>query len=225
MDKNKIELNRKLLEKLYMIYPLLGKIDKENHGIISRKIVFRSLLIDEYLSTYGEGCKGFLFVISGKIKIQRLNEEGEETNLYDIGKGELCHEALSCYFEKKSLNVVGKAIENSEIGVVPFDVVDKFLLKDTEFFKYIYKDLHDKFNLIIDVKEELKHEPVKKRLIKLLMKSSSNIIYTTHSELAFELDSAREVVSRKLKELEKEGYINLSRGKVTIIKDLKEIIE
>ena len=47
----------------------------------------------------------------------------------------------------------------------------------------------------------------------------------THSELAFELDSAREVVSRKLKELEKEGYINLSRGKIAIIKDLKEIIE
>lgn len=210
---------------LYEAYPILEEIDKFNDGIILKNTVYKEMFADEYLSTYGGGCSGFIFVISGNIKIQRINEDGEETNLYDIGRGQLCHEALTCFVENKPLNIIGKAIQASVICIVPFEVVNKYLLSDVRFLKHVYKDLHDKFNLIIGTKEEIKHESLRNRLIKLLMKSSSNIVYTTHSELAFELDSAREVVSRKLKELEKQGYILVSRGKITILKDLKQIIE
>ena len=59
----------------------------------------------------------------------------------------------------------------------------------------------------------------------MLINKNSKIIYATHSELAFEIDSAREVVSRKLKNIEKRGYIKLERGKIVIIKNLKEILK
>ena len=62
-------------------------------------------------------------------------------------------------------------------------------------------------------------------LVKLLIDKKSRNIYITHNELAFELDSAREVVSRKLKELEKRGYLKLSRGKIQIEKDLNEVLK
>ena len=80
----------------------------------------------------------------------------------------------------------------------------------------------DKLKIIINVKEEVRHESLTNRLVKLLIDKKSRNIYITHNELAFELDSAREVVSRKLKELEKRGYLKLSRGKITIEKDLNE---
>jgi len=90
-------------------------------------------------------------------------------------------------------------------------------------FYYIYEDLHKKFNSILENKEEIMHESLETRLVKLLINKNSNIIYATHGELAFEVDSAREVVSRKLKSIEKRGYIKLERGKILIIKDLKEL--
>ena len=58
------------------------------------------------------------------------------------------------------------------------------------------------------------HESLESRLIRLLINKNSKIIYATHSELAFEIDSVREVVSRKLKSIEKRGYIKLERGKI-----------
>ena len=64
-----------------------------------------------------------------------------------------------------------------------------------------------------------------KGTIKLLISKNSKIIYATHNELAFEVDSAREVVSRNLKRIEKRGYIELERGKILILKDLKEILK
>lgn len=84
---------------------------------------------------------------------------------------------------------------------------------------YEWTDLYFKFKKIVENKEENIHESIESRLIKLLMSKNTKIIYTTHSQLAFELDSAREVVSRKLKRLKEEGYIEMTRGKIVIIKD------
>lgn len=212
------------IKDLYNAYPVLKVIDKSLNGIITSKALFKELLANEYLSTYGTGCVGFLFVLSGDIKIQRINYEGEETNLYNIGRGELCHEALSCFLRCEPLSIIGKATQDSRICIIPFEIVEKYLINNVNFLKEIYRDLHSKFNLIIGTKEEVKHESLKRRLVKLLINKESKNIYATHAEIAFELDSAREVISRRLKELEQEGYLKLTRGKIQIIKNLNELI-
>ena len=213
------------ITKLYEAYPILAQIDKDNNGILSQRATFKELLSDEYLTTHEGECIGFLFVISGSIKIQKINEKGEETNLYNVEKGQLCHESLSCFMNCKSLNIIARALQDSKICIIPFDIINNYLLHDTLFLQYIYKDLYHKFKLIVNVKEEVKHESLTNRLVKLLIDKKSKNIYLTHNDLAFELDSAREVVSRKLKELERKGYLKLGRGKIQIEKDLSEIIK
>ncbi|HEY5524874.1 MAG TPA: Crp/Fnr family transcriptional regulator [Clostridium sp.] len=213
------------IEALYEMYPILKKINIKNNGIIKDNTIFRELDRGEFLKTSQGNCSGLLFVIEGKIKIHKLNEEGEETNIYDIGSGELCHEALSCYFNCESLNVLGKALQNSKVAMISTEVVKNYLLGDSRFLQEIYKDLYKKFRNVLDNKEERIHESVEKRLVKLLLSKDSKIIYSTQGDLAFEIDSAREVVSRKLKTLENSGYIKRTRGKIQIIKDLKNLLE
>ena len=104
-------------------------------------------------------------------------------------------------------DIVGRAMQKSELYVLPYNIVNEYLLNNIDFVQYIYKDLHSKFNGMISKKEEVKYESIESRLVKLLLEKKSDIIYSTHSQLAFELDTAREVVSRKLKKLEVEGYI------------------
>lgn len=215
----------KRLNDFYEVYPILRKINEENSDVIRNNLIFKELIVNEYLKSSEESCSGFIFVIEGTIKIQRINEEGEETNLYNISKGELCHEGLSCFLNNKSLNITGKAVRNSIIATIPFDIINKYCLNDIRFLQEMYKDLYLKFTNVIDNKEERVHESIENRLVKLLIKKDSKIIYATHSELAFEIDSAREVISRKLKELEKRGYIKCMRGKIQIIKDLNELIK
>lgn len=212
------------IKALFINYPILQKIDKENNGVITEQSYFRSLYSDEYIAGAGKSCNGIIFVLEGIINIQKINEDGEQTNLYNIERGEFCHEALSCISTFGSLNITGKAIQYSEICIIPQDIVKKYIMKDQEFSMYIYGDLYKKFKSIIENKEELIHEGLKKRLIKLLISKNSKVIYTTHSELALEVASAREVVSRNLKSIENQGYIKLSRGKITILKDLNELL-
>ena len=213
----------KKIKALYEIYPILSKINEKNNEIINKQAVFKTLYADEYVKSAEGTCVGILFVIKGTIKIQKINSDGEETNLYNIRQGEFCHEALSCLSNFESLNITGKAIQDSEVCIIPVDIVRLHFMKDNEFLLYIYEDLHKKFNSVLENKEEIMHESLETRLVKLLINKNSNIIYATHGELAFEIDSAREAVSRKLKSIEKRGYIKLERGKIVIIKDLKEI--
>ncbi|MFT8341442.1 MAG: Crp/Fnr family transcriptional regulator [Clostridium beijerinckii] len=213
------------IKSLYKVYPVLYEINKKNNEVINEQANFKTLYADEYVEATEKACKGILFVIKGVIKIQKINKNGEETNLYNISQGEFCHEALSCLSDLESLNITGKAIQDSKICIIPFEVVKKYFISDNDFLLYIYKDLYNKFNTIIGNKEEIIHESLETRLIKLLISKKSKIIYATHSELAFEIDSVREVISRKLKNLEKLGYIKLERGKIIILKDLNKILK
>ncbi|AWK52551.1 Crp/Fnr family transcriptional regulator [Clostridium beijerinckii] len=213
------------INSLYEMYPVLKKIDKENNEIISTQAIFKTVYSDEYVSSADAVCAGVLFVIKGTIKIQKINKDGEETNLYNIKQGEFCHEALSCLSNLESLNIAGKAIQDSEVCIIPFDIVGKHFIQDNEFLLYMYKDLYRKFNLVLENKEDMIHESLESRLIRLLIKKNSKIVYATHNELAFEVDSVREVVSRSLKRIEKRGYIKLERGKIVILKDLNEILK
>ena len=86
------------IKELYKAYPILEQIDNYNKGALVERALFKELLADELLNTTEDKCVGFLFVISGTIKIQKINEKGEETNLYNIEKGQICHEALSCMY-------------------------------------------------------------------------------------------------------------------------------
>jgi len=222
---DKLNNRSKDIKSLYDIYPVLKKIDKNNNEIISTQAIFKTVYSDEYVASTESTCQGVLFVIKGTIKIQKINKDGEETNLYNIKQGEFCHEALSCLSNLESLNITGKAIQDSKVCIIPFDIVGKYFIQNNEFLLYMYKDLYNKFNTVIENKENMIHESLESRLIRLLINKDSKIIYATHNELAFEVDSVREVVSRKLKSIEKRGYIKLERGKIVIIKSLEEILK
>ncbi|SFD12245.1 Crp/Fnr family transcriptional regulator [Clostridium uliginosum] len=226
MKGNRKILNSKAnsIENLYNVYPILKNINEKNNGIITKQGLFKMIYTNEYISSSNETCIGILFVIKGTIKIQKINKEGEETNLYNIKQGELCHEALSCLLNFESLNIIGRAIQDSEICIIPMDVIKNYFFQDNKFLSYMYKDLYKKFSFVIENKEERVHESLETRLLKLLINKDSKIIYATHNELAFEIDSAREAISRKLKSIEKRGYIKLERGKIQIIKNLEDLL-
>lgn len=223
--EEKLNNRSKDLESLYRKYPVLEKVDKKNNGIINEQAYFKTLYAGEYIEATEGTCHGILFVLEGTINIQKINPNGEQTNLYNIKESEFCHEALSCISNLESLNITGKAIQYSEVCIIPMEIVKQYIMKDEEFLLYIYEDLHRKFNAVIENKEEMMHESLETRLIKLLISKNSKIIYTTHSELAFEVDSAREVISRSLKSIEKRGYVKLERGRIIIVKNLNEILK
>lgn len=212
------------VDRLFKCYPILEVINKENNDAIIKHGTFKTLEADQYLSSLGVECSGTIFVLSGVVKIQKINLNGDETNLYNIKSGDFCHEALSCLIKCEPLNVVARALTDSEVFIIDMETTQNLLINNIEFIKAMYKDMFSKFNNLLSNKETIIHESLDKRLVQLILDKGSSVIYAKHSELAFEIDSTRETVSRKLKALENKGYLQLTRGKIVILRDLHELL-
>ena len=113
------------IRKLFEAYPILEVINNENNDVIKNNAIYKILKADELMNTCKDQCIYLLFVTSGNISIQKLNKEGGETHLYNIEKGEVCHEALSCFMKFEPLNIVGRAMQESELYVLPFEIVNE----------------------------------------------------------------------------------------------------
>ena len=165
--------NANNIKLLYELYPVFKKIDENNNGIIAEKAHFNTLDAEEYFSSVKDVCRGIIFVLKGNINIRRVNSEGDETNLYNITDGELCHEALSCVLKYKSLNIVGTAVQKSTVCIIPIEIINKYLITNNEFLSYMYKDIYEKFTYIIEKRENKNHKSLEERIISYLVKKNS----------------------------------------------------
>lgn len=205
------------IEQLYEKYNILKLLNEKYNNEIEKNLIYKVVKAGEYFKTSSESCTGFIFLISGEIKVYKISKDGNTTNLFNLKVGEICHEALSCFINEDSLNIEAKAIYDTEIFIIHSEVFKKYFLNDIDFMNFLYKNLYYKFKSIIKNKEELIHESLEERLLKHLKSFNSSVIYTTHRDIALEIDSSREVVSRKLKKLEKEGVVSLKRGKIYML--------
>lgn len=201
-------------DTLYTMYPILGEINKKSGGTLGDAFSFTTIQAGGKLK--GAQCPGLIFVLKGSVKIERVNESGGQTGLYVIHAGELCHESLSCYLQCKPLDIVGYAVVDTQIAILPHEWVGYYLLNDVSFLQYLYKKLYKHFRQLIGDKEAILHDSVEERLLKYLRDKNTRVVYATHQEIAVDIGTSREVVSRKLKKLEEEGYLSLSRGKIKI---------
>ena len=204
--------------KLVVMYPYLQKINDRFKGELHRVVIYRKYEAGQVIKTDNTECSNILLVLEGRIKIEKLHEDGNETWIYELGPGEICHDTLACYMKCEPLNLTAYALSDLLIGLIPIKEVTKYLINDVDFLTFLYTNLYDKFRKAILDKEERIHESVYDRLTKYLKSKNTSIIYTTHQEIALELGTAREVVSRNLKIMEKKGFIELQRNKIRLRK-------
>ena len=108
------------------------------------------------------------------------------------------------------------ALVDSTIYLVSPAFFQNVLMKDAAFLLAVYSDAITKMHKLM-ANNQLKNESVEERLLGYLISQTTSRIYVTHKDIAFELHSAREVISRKLKEYEQYGWVALGKGKIEII--------
>lgn len=175
-------------------------------------------------------CSGIGFVLSGDIRFYRHSDEGREITLYHITKGHMCILTASCYLGKGYIDYpVGAVAETaSKILFVSFDIFGKLFSESESMRRYFFTAMADRLYNVMDVIDGVAFRSVNSRLGEYILKKTANgkhPLYATHSEIARDIGSAREVVSRLLKKLEKEEIVHLFRGKLEVVsaKSLSEI--
>ncbi len=172
----------------------------------------------------GEYIKVVPLVFEGRIKVMRQDESGKEVLLYYINPGESC--ALSIAAGLNNDKSVAYAITDKPTNMlaIPLETLRDMLLHFPRLNDFVLQLFHQRFNELILFIDAISFKNVDFRLIANLktkqQKSKSDIIPITHQQLANELGTAREVVSRLLKQLERDKKIKNLRGKIEIISAL-----
>lgn len=161
----------------------------------------------------GNSCSQIALVGFGDVRVFKRSESGREITLYHVGRGETCILTASCVLAQTAYPAT--AVVDQDVGAVVFrsDMFRDWVAQNEWIRQFVFAALAERMAGVLNLVEELTFRKLDERLINFLKsKAPSQEIRMTHEEIAIELGSAREVVSRLLKEFERRGLIQQSRG-------------
>lgn len=175
--------------------------------------------------TEGSGCGKIGFVQSGVIRVFKLSETGREITLYRIEAGESCILSMSCALSNPIHQASAIVEEDANVLILSTGDFQELIEKSHEARNYVFSQFASRLTNVMMVIEEVVFKRMDERLAGLLAELAPphSVITKTHEELAVELGTAREVISRTLKEFERQNLVRLGRGTITI-PDLKALL-
>ena len=203
IENNSLTLSTQMKDKLYEMGTI--KLYKEGEIIMNENSYIRAIPI----------------VLTGSIRVMRVDEEGREILLYYIRPGESCIMSFLGGIHSETSKVKAVAEEDVEILFIPIEKAGMLIKDNSEWLDYIFRLYHKRFEELLSVVNEVAFKKMDDRILHFLKEKQkligSNEIAITHQELSEELGTSRVVVSRLLKQMEGEGMVKLGRNKILLM--------
>lgn len=161
-----------------------------------------------------------IFILKGTVRIYKISEQGREITLYRIENGQSCVLMMASILGETEYEASVSIETQSELLLISADVFRSWMDRYKPLRQFIYKQFIDRITAVTNLLESVAFKPIQLRLANFLLEATSETSSTlniTHDQLAVELGTAREVVSRTLKEFQSKGILALSRGKIRIL--------
>ncbi|MCK4834554.1 MAG: Crp/Fnr family transcriptional regulator [Gammaproteobacteria bacterium] len=209
-----------MMEKSWRHYlPQLEKTADDTVRLLFDNASVISLPEDSTVFHQGDACSNYLIILDGKVKVFTRAENGREILLYRLFTGDACVLTTSCLFGKKNYPAEGKTETPVTALAIPATQFNNALQQSTTFREMVFSAFSSHLSDLITLVEEVAFGKIDVRLAKHLLSQcdDDNTLVSTHQNIATELGSAREVISRQLKELESKDYIIINRGNIKIV--------
>jgi len=175
----------------------------------------------ERLLDIGQDITVMPLIFSGAIKILKEDDHGDELLLYFIEKGDTCAMTFSCCLGSGKSEIRAIAESDTELLLIPIEKMDEWMAKYQSWREFILDSYHTRMSELLETIDTLAFMKMDERIMKYLkdraMVTNDDIIYSTHQDVARDLHTSRVVVSRLLKNLEREGKIELSRNHIKVL--------
>ena len=166
----------------------------------------------------GDPPGGFVIVLSGRVGVYLTGRSGRELLLYSVDPGEACIQTTMGLLSGDVYTGEGVTEADVSAVIVPAAMFERLMRDSPSFRGIVFKALGDRFSDVTRLLEQLAFVRVEQRLAEALVANAGtgDVVTQTHQELATQIGSAREVVSRKLERLARAGILRLDRGRIEI---------
>ena len=218
-------INEKQMKHLYDLYPVLSKVDRVilTHALSNAKLI--TLKAGTLIFQELQPCDAFPFILSGNIRVYKQSVNGRELSLYSVTPGDACVVTAGCLLGDEPYNASAIVKMDSMLVMMPADDFEN-LLRSRVFRAFIFSLFSKRVLELMQLVEEVAFQKLDRRLASLLLRQG-RYIEMSHQELADELGTVREMITRLLKSFSDTGLIIVGRERIEILDEpaLKGVVE
>ncbi len=200
---------------------LFPQFEPELIEIIEKEAVQRSFNAGDIIMRTGQYIKSTALVLEGRVKIYRENQDGGEFLMYYLGPGQACAVSMICALQSHTSEIMAVAEEDSEVLMIPVQLMDDMMNKYKTWYQFVIQTYRGRFDELLSVVDNIAFRNMDERLEFYLKryteKAGKKTIDISHQQIADDLNSSREVISRLLKKMEQRNLVKLHRNMIELL--------
>lgn len=202
-------------DRLSACYPILDRLSADARLRVLRNARWMRVPAGAMLFDDRQACEGFPFIVEGSVRVSKCAPNGRELPLYRVAPGETCIISSSCLLGHEDYKARGVTETDTLLMLLPKTVFDD-MMNERPFRDFIFHLFAERIADLMQLIEEVAFRKLDQRLAALLL-GKGRMLHVTHQQLADELGSVREIVSRLLKSFADQGLVRLAREQVEIL--------
>ncbi|MBL0134523.1 MAG: Crp/Fnr family transcriptional regulator [Chitinophagaceae bacterium] len=188
---------------------------------LTEKSEIRTFKAGEQLMRTGQYFRSTMLIIEGLVKVYREDEQGSEFFMYYLQPGQACALSMVCATKSETSQVMAKAVKDTTVIAIPLQYMDEWMTQYKTWYHFVLETYRSRFEELLVTIDHIAFQAMDERLLFYLKRHretlKTDIITISHQEIADELNSSREVISRLLKKMEQMGKVKLQRNAIELI--------
>lgn len=188
---------------------------------LSENSMIRDFEADELLMRTGQYFKSTMLIVKGGVKLYKEGQEGNEFFIYQLGAGDACALSMICATRKEQSQISARAVESARALLIPIAMMDELMTGYKSWYYFVLETYRARFEELLEVVDSIAFKSMDERLEFYLKKQCEQLhtseLTVTHQQIASDLNSSREVISRLLKKMEQRGMVKLGRNTISLI--------
>ncbi len=207
---------------MHPLKKLFPQFDSSLINEIEAHAISQNIKSGECIMQSGQYIKNTVLVLDGKVKIYRKGEDGGEFFMYYLQPGQACAISMICATKNEKSQITAKVVEDAELLMVPLHLMDRWMLKHRSWYEFVVDTYRKRFEEVLIVVDSIAFSSMDERLQFYLNKQKVSCgcadIKLSHQDIATDLNTSREVISRLLKKMEQRHLIKLHRSHIELLK-------
>ena len=207
-----------LMSRLLASFPELAELDERHRGDLLGSMQFSRLRDGDIAYRQGQTCQNYVMCLEGQTRVFKTSESGREILLYQVGPGETCVLTTSCLMAGSAFPAESTAETDVLHAALPASAFHRLMSASPRFRKFVLDNYGDLLSSLIMLVDEVAFASLDLRLARRLIAEANEqgVVAKTHQQLALDLGSVREVISRYLAEWERMGWVHAARGSIEV---------
>jgi CRP/FNR family transcriptional regulator, anaerobic regulatory protein len=212
-------INTQQFDLLIRVLPVLKDGDPSLLREFQEKAFFARIPKGHDVFVEGDQVDAIALLISGVVRVYKIGETGREITLYRFGNGQSCILTANAILSQKVFPAVATVEKEAEAVMIPADAFRDWVRRYDLWREFVFDLLSERLSSVMAIVEEVAFRRMDARLATFLSEHSrlSETIQITHQEIAAELGTSREVISRILEDFSAAGTVSVSRGTVKVL--------